>query len=209
MIPNGNINEATTTWDTVPYGSEEIGIQVGQFRSIWPSKFYELDITVAFRNDDDIPAVFLIRLSSDQSDGVSYRSRDGNSPNSPQLIVNFAYEPDTNKVLARLYGSDPPTMSPTIKPEWSNALIQTNPRRSYFNYNPRNQYGPSEWHRVSSDGYYDGLKRLRINTDSNRCSSGSRQSPQNVCDTNAECLEHHETRPRVSCLTLDIFDIDP
>jgi hypothetical protein len=109
--------------------------------------------------------------------------------------------------LARLYGSDPPTMSPTIKPEWSNAIIQTNPRRSYFNYNPRNKYGPSEWHRASSDGYYDGLKRLRINTDSNRCSSGSRQSPQNVCDTNAECLEHHETRPRVSCLT--IYDIDP
>ena len=206
IIPEGGINEDTTTWDNSPYATQELGTRIGQFRSIWPSQFYEMDITHAFRGGV-IPKTFLIRISSDHQNGVMWRSTDGASDNGPRLVVKFAYEPDTNKALAKLFGSDPPTPLPTMKPtipEWSNPQTPSNPLRTYFNYNPRSSYGPERWNRVTSDGYHDKFKKLKTDVWRNKCKDGRRQSPRDLCRTNDKCLEYHETRPRVSyiCIVL-------
>ena len=199
LIRDGKVDEGTTIWENVPYGQDTIGEYVGQFRSVWKYKSYDLDITEMFRGDD-VPDEFILHISSDRENGAIYRSSDGSSnTNGPQLIVNFAYDSDTNKALAKLYGSDPPTQAPTVKPEWENSVIPPNPPngRRYFNYHPRSRYGPWEWDNIQSDGEYDRLKRLHIDTNRNRCMSGSRQSPQDICETNDKCLEFHQPRSRV------------
>ena len=203
IIPGGNINEKTATWDTVPYGSENVGTPLASFRSVWPYKWYEVDITEAFREEGKIPGVFLLRISSDQENGAIYRARDGGSPNGPQLVVNFAYEPSSNKALAKLYGSNAPSQSPTVRPEWADAVLPRSPDRRYFNYNPRDsRYGPREWDNIWPDGELARLRRLRLDINRNRCMNGSRQSPQNLCETDAKCEEFHQPRPRVSVISL-------
>ena len=202
VIPDGDIDELTTTWDNSPYGEEEVGIPVGEFRSIWPSKFYEIDITQAFRTGS-IPKTALIRISSNDDNGVMYRSRDGNSENGPRLIVKFAYQPDDNKALAKMFGSDPPTQSPTIKIVWEDSVVPSNPRRTYFNYKPNSRYGPGQWNQIMPDGYYDRLRKLKTNVWRNRCRDGRRQSPRDLCQTSDKCLEFHETRAKVSaCVSI-------
>lgn len=198
IIPGGDFDEDTVTWDTVPYGRDETGTPLGQFRSVWPDKYYEIDITEAFRGES-IPQTFVIRISSDVREGAAvFRSRDGGAENGPRLVVNFAYDADTNKAMAQMWGSNPPTQSPTIMPEWEDAVTPSNPLRTYFKYDPRSSFGPNRWDRVTPDGYYDRLRGLRTDTRRNRCEDGRRQSPQNLCETNDQCLEFHETRPRVS-----------
>ncbi|KAL7539047.1 hypothetical protein ACHAXR_008998 [Thalassiosira sp. AJA248-18] len=203
IIPDGDIDEDLSTWDNVPYGEDETGTPVGQFRSIWPNRFHEMDITEAFRGggaggSSSIPKTFLVRISSDQNNGVMFRARDGGSENGPRLIVKFAYQPDDNKALAKMFGSDPPTQAPTIKVEWEDATEPQNPSRTYFNYNPRSRAGPNQWNQITPDGYYAKLKRLKTNVWRNRCSDGRRQSPRDLCQTSDKCEEFHETRPRVS-----------
>ncbi|KAL7554397.1 hypothetical protein ACHAWF_017847 [Thalassiosira exigua] len=196
IIPGGHIDEASTTWANSPYADRNKGAPVGEFRSIWPNKFYELDITPYFRDPEGIPRYFVLRIASDSSNGVMYRSTAGDSENGPRLIVNFAYDPDTNIPLAREFGSAPPTPAPTVVPEWADARTPQNPERGYFNYNPRSNFGPDRWQRVAPDGYYDGLRNLKTDARRNRCSDGRRQSPRNLCRTGDECLEYHETRHR-------------
>jgi len=208
IIPNGKLQERVATWDTVSYAGEHYGstYYVGKFRSIWPNKYYDIDVTSAFRNSNAIPRGILVRLSSDQDDVVSYRSRNDNDgetstthANGPQLTVNFVYEPDTNKVMARSFGSDPPTNAPTVVPEWANAKVPSDRSPSYFNYNPNTLYGPDSWGTLEDavhDDYYESLRGLDIDTRSNRCGDGTRQSPRDLCDTNDECIEWHEPRPR-------------
>lgn len=203
VIPDGDFNEHTATWDNSPYATNETGTILGEFRSIWPNKFYEMDVTRIFRDAEagNVPTSFVVRISSHISNGVLYRSRDGASDNGPRLTVAFAYDPSENKALARVFGSDPPTNTPTMKPttpEWENPKTLEDPPRTYFNYNPRSRYGPENWDRPYPDGYYDRLRRLKTNVWRNKCMDGRRQSPRDLCQTNAECLEFHETRPRVS-----------
>ena len=160
--------------------------------------------TTTGETDDDVivPTSLLVRLSSDQDDGVMYRSRDGDSDNGPRLFVTFAYNPDVNKALAREFGSDPPTVSPTVLPVWEDAVVPTFPQRGYFNYDPNDaSYGPDYWENVEDDGYYDQFRRLRTDTSWNRCARGERQSPRDLCATTDKCLEFHQTRPRVSSCT--------
>jgi hypothetical protein len=208
IIPNGRLQERLATWDTVSYASKHYGntYYVGKFRSIWPNKFYDIDVTSAFRNSNAIPRGILVRLSSDQDDVVAYRSRNDNDgerttthDNGPQLTVNFVYEPDTNKVMARSFGSDPPTNAPTVVPEWANAKVPSNRLPSYFNYNPNTLYGPDSWGSIEEavqDDYYESLRGLDLDTRTNRCGDGTRQSPRDLCETNDKCIEWHEPRPR-------------
>ena len=217
VLTNGgsDVDEDTTTWENCGYGEREAeGFErMGQFRAVWPEKFYEIDVTQAFRggsssssstttgeNDDNIiiPTSILVRLSSDQEDGVMYRSREGDSNKGPRLFVTFAYNPDINLALAREFGSDPPTMAPTVLPVWEDAEPPTTPDRTFFNYDPSGSYGPDYWENVEDDGYYDQFRRLRTDTSWNRCGRGERQSPRDLCATTDKCVEFHQTRPRVS-----------
>lgn len=216
VLTNGgsDVDEDTTTWENCGYGEREAeGFErMGQFRAVWPEKFYEIDVTQAFRggsssssststgeNDDVIiiPTSLLVRLSSDQEDGVMYRSREGDSDNGPRLFVTFAYNPDVNLALAREFGSDPPTMAPTVLPVWEDAEPPTTPDRTYFNYDPSGSYGPDYWENMEDDGYYDQFRRLRTDRSWNRCGRGERQSPRDLCATTDKCVEFHQARPRV------------
>ena len=197
---DGGIDEGTTGWYDTPYAQEETGTYAGSFRAVWPEKFYEIDLTSALRNGDNGPPPgIIVRIGSDGGERAAmYRSRDGGSPNGPTLTVTFAYDPDSNRPLARTFGSDPPTPSPTILPVWEDAVVPSMPPRSYFNYDPSRGagYGPEYWEGAEPDGYYDTLRRLVADTRTNRCADGSTQSPRDLCDTNDECLEFHMPRPR-------------
>ena len=196
----GGIDEGSTGWYDTPYAQEETGTYAGSFGAVWPEKFYEIDLTAALRNGDDGPPPgIIVRIASDDGRAVMYRSRDGGGPNGPALTVTFAYDPDSNRPLARTFGSDPPTQSPTILPAWGDAVAPSSPPRSYFNYDPGDgaRYGPDDgWEYAEPDGYYDTLRRLDADTRTNRCGDGSRQSPRDLCDTNDECVEFHMPRPR-------------
>jgi hypothetical protein len=212
ILANGgeDIDEDTTSWLNTEYGSKNAeGFErMGQFRSVWPEKFYEMDVTQAFRGssssttgeaeEDRIPTSLLVRLSSDLPDGVMYRSREGDSDNGPRLFITFAYNPDTKKALAREFGSDPPTVAPTVLPVWEDAVPPATPDRSYFNYDPSGWYGPDYWENMDDDGYYEQFRRLKTDISWNRCGRGERQSPRDLCATTDKCLEFHQTRPRVS-----------
>ena len=223
VVPNGEIDEKTASWNTVPYGGgggdEEVGggttmeQHVGRFRSVWPRKYYDIDLTMAFRGANTIPRGILVLISSDQEDGVSYRSRDndgdddgsggGTHPNGPRLTVDFAYDPNTNKAMARDFGSDPPTPAPTVFPRWEDAILpddESTITGRYFNYNPGTFFGPDNWMHVEGDEWYDNVRGLDVDTRRNRCSDGTRQSPRDLCLTNDECIEWHEPRPRVSSI---------
>mmetsp|Transcript_5097 Transcript_5097/g.12812 ORF Transcript_5097/g.12812 Transcript_5097/m.12812 type:complete len:1141 (+) Transcript_5097:142-3564(+) len=209
VIPDGDdddLDEGTTTWENSRYGEfkkrgkRDDQTPIGQFRSIWKNRYYEMDITEAFRGAENgiMPpptSSIVVRLSSDDPNGIIYRSRDGNSDNGPRLTVTFAYDPSDTPLLAQEFGSDPPTSSPTIKPEWDDAVVPPNPGRTYFNYDVNDRtFGPSRWNRIAPDGYYDRLRRLKTDTRRNRCVDGRRQSPRDLCRTSDKCLEFHETR---------------
>lgn len=197
VIPEGSLNKKEATWATSPYAAQRTGTPVGQFRGVWVNRFYELDLTSFLR--ESLPREFVVRISSDRDNGVMYRSRDGASDKGPRLEVRFAYDPDVSRPLARSFGSDPPTVAPTVKPtvpEWADALTPRDPPDSYFNYRPGSSYGPERWHRARGDGYYDRLKKLTTDMRRNRCRDGRRQSPRNLCQTDQECLEYHEARYR-------------
>ncbi|KAL3776324.1 hypothetical protein ACHAW5_009067 [Stephanodiscus triporus] len=199
VIPNGHIDEDRTTWDDTPYAVSETGMYVGSFRAVWPEKFYEIDLTGAFRGAaaDTMPTGIVVRISSDKEKAVTYRSRDGGGPNGPILTLTFAYDPDSNRPLAREFGSDPPTYAPTVLPEWEDSSLPFDIPNTFFNYDPNAEsYGPDYWDDVEQDGYYDQLRRLDVDTGNNRCGDGSRQSPRDLCDTNEECVEFHMPRPR-------------
>ena len=201
LIPNGIVDEESTTWETSTYGDGELGIYAGRFRAVWPDKHYEVDVTTVLRSvissvtsSGDI----VVRIGSDdESKMVNYRSREEAGDKAPALLVTVAYDANMNKPLARTFGSDPPTMAPTIVPVWEDAEVPSDPSDRYFNYDINSEYGPEYWYNAEQDGYYDELRRLEADLDRNRCNDGSAQSPRDLCDTNAECIEFHMPRPRV------------
>jgi hypothetical protein len=198
VFPEGDLDEEEATWENSPF-AVDAGTPVGQFRSIWIHRFYELDLTPFLRAA--LPRRFVVRIASDRANGVMYRSTDGASDKGPRLIVNFAYDPDESQSLARSFGSDPPTGAPTAKPtipEWEDARTPRDPPSAYFNYDPDSAYGPERWYRRAPDGYYDGLKKLKTSMRYNKCREGRRQSPRDLCRVKDECLEFHEARYRVS-----------
>lgn len=211
LIPNGIIDEESTTWETSTYGDGELGIYAGSFRAVWPDKYYEVDVTTVLRSvissvtsSGDI----VVRIGSDESKMVNYRSREEAGDKAPALLVTVAYDANMNKPLARTFGSDPPTMAPTIVPVWEDAEVPSDPSDRYFNYDINSEYGPEYWYNAEQDGYYDELRRLEADLDRNRCNDGSAQSPRDLCDTNAECIEFHMPRPRVrDWLDLHVYTI--
>jgi hypothetical protein len=200
IIPNGIIDEESTTWETTTYGDVEMGIYAGSFRAVWPDKYYEVDVTTTLRSViSSITSAgdIVVRIGSDENKMVNYRSREDAGDKAPALLVTVAYDADMNKPLARTFGSDPPTMAPTIVPVWEDAEVPADPSDTYFNYDVNSEYGPEYWYNVEQDGYYDELRRLEADLDRNRCNDGSAQSPRDLCNTNAECIEFHMPRPRV------------
>ena len=195
VYPDGDFQQDDVTWSNSPY-SNVVGIQAGNLEGpIVNHTVYLKDITELFYNG--IPKAIVIRIESDKANGVMYRSPAGNSPNGPKLQVELASDPTKASWFA-LFGTYAPTPGPTIDPEWEDAETISDPSRDYFNYNPRSRYGPNKWDDVREDGWYQQYWRLDANLDRNRCSSGERQSPQDLCRTRDQCKEIHEARTRVS-----------
>ena len=209
--PDGELDESTATWDTVPYGRErgdkvgvvgsvhdpQTGTQLDRTGGIAGGTFYEVDIGSYL--DASLPKTLVLAIRSDSDDGVMYRSANS-APDDrePRLVVTFAYDPRDSPSMARTWGTDQPTSSPTIDPKWEDSVVPVDAGRRFFNYDPRGDRGPDRWGGIEDDGYYDQFRRLKTSRWSNKCGSGRRQSPRDVCQTNAQCLEYHETRPRVS-----------
>ncbi|KAL7473975.1 hypothetical protein ACHAXS_014245 [Conticribra weissflogii] len=97
--------------------------------------------------------------------------------------------------------TDRPSNAPTNRPVVSLDSWEFKQPSTYFNYDPSSKYGPDNWGKVKSDRFWDRYERLITSLD-NKCESGNRQSPRNLCRTSDECLEFHQPRPRVSfCFT--------
>ena len=199
IFPDGDFDQNSVTWDNSPYSTVK-GIDAGVINGpIVEKTFYLKDITKQFVNG--IPSSIVVRIASDNSSGVMYRSPAGDSTNGPVLQVVFASDPAKQSWI-ELFGTYAPTPAPTIDPEWENPKTVSDPGRDYFNYNPRSKYGPNKWDEIDHDRWYDQYWRLDANLDSNRCMRGERQSPQDLCQTWDECEEFHEPRTRVSAFIL-------
>jgi hypothetical protein len=178
---------------------------VGDFGKVSEGKSYTLDILDAFRKKP-LPPTFSIRITSDSNDGVRYRSREGKNGVSkeefgPKVIFDFAYEPSTHAKLAETFGTDSPTQAPTTEKRWENNPMPTDPPSRYFNYDPSSEYGPDGWRRRKGTTDLDVWQGLRTDHTTNRCGSGTRQSPRDLCghSTKTSCYEDHQIRrPSVS-----------
>jgi hypothetical protein len=201
VFPDGEFHEDSVTWANSPY-STVVGVNAGNIEGpIEEKTFYLKDITKQFYNG--IPKTLVIRIESDNTNGVMYRSPAGNAEYGPKLQVVFASDPAKASWI-ELFGTYAPTPAPTIDPEWENPATIADPPRDYFNYNPRSRYGPNKWEDVREDGWYQQYWRIDADLDRNRCASGERQSPQDLCETRDECQEFHEPRTRVSYMLLQV-----
>lgn len=184
---DGNWYDLTETW------------HVGDLGKVSEGKSYTLDILDAFRKKP-LPSTFSVRITSDSDDGVRYRSREGKNgvekeEFGPRVIFDFAYEPATHAKLAETFGTDSPTQSPTITKTWENNLVPTNATSRYFNYDPSSEYGPDKWRNRKRTTDLDVWQGLRTDHTTNKCGSGSRQSPRDVCgNTKTSCYETHQIR---------------
>lgn len=142
VFPDGDFQESRVTWANSPY-STVVGVEAGTIEGpIEEKTFYLKDITKHFING--IPSSIVIRIESDNSNGVMYRSPAGNAANGPVLQVVFASDPAKASWI-ELFGTYAPTPAPTVDPEWENPKTISNPGRDYFNYNPKSRYGPFKW----------------------------------------------------------------
>jgi len=193
IIQDGYIDDSSN-WDNVIYGDFE-GFKVGSLGPVTAKTYYEIDITDAF--SDRIPNTFILRVGSDNADGVMYRSSASAVKNGPMLIIEFATPPNSI-VMHEVFGTESPTSAPTSERVWPDLRTPSNPPSRYFNYNPNSRYGPDNWGRISHDRFWSQYEGLDSDLSDNRCSRGKRQSPRNLCRTSDECLEFHQPRPRVS-----------
>ncbi|EJK71954.1 hypothetical protein THAOC_06561 [Thalassiosira oceanica] len=207
--PDGELDGSTATWDTVPYGTERgdavgvvgsvhdpaTGTQLERTGGVSSGTHYEVDIGRYL--DANLSRTLVLAVRSDSDDGVMYRSSDS-APDGrgPALVVTFAYDPRDSPAMARTWGTDQPTSSPTVDPRWEDSVMPADAGRRFFNYDVGGVRGPESWGQAEDDGYYDQFRRLKTSRWSNKCGSGRRQSPRDVCQTNAKCQEFHETRPR-------------
>lgn len=204
VFPDGEFDEDSVTWANSPY-STVVGVNAGNIEGpIEEKTFYLKDITKQFTNG--IPKTLVIRIESDNANGVMYRSPAGNAAYGPKLQVVFASDPAKESWI-ELFGTYAPTPAPTIDPEWENPKTISDPPRDYFNYNPRSRYGPGKWEDVREDGWYQQYWRIDADLDRNRCASGERQSPQDLCETRDECVEFHMPRTRVSYISCSFCQV--
>ena len=196
-----DFDEQSADWDSDGEAPLSESYYVGDIGKVSENEDYILDIKNAFRKKP-LPSTFSIRITSD-SEGVRYRSREG--PNGvslerfgPKAIFSFAYEPTTHTLLADKFGTDSPTLSPTITTTWIDNDIPTDPSEYYFNYDPNSDYGPPNWSKVKGRGDFDSFQNLKtdIGRNSYKCDSGVRQSPRDVCDGQYKtgCEEFHQMR---------------
>jgi len=90
---------------------------------------------------------------------------------------------------------------PTTEKRWENNPMPTDPPSRYFNYDPSSEYGPDGWRRRKGTTDLDVWQGLRTDHTTNRCGSGTRQSPRDLCghSTKTSCYEDHQIRrPSVS-----------
>mmetsp|Transcript_31089 Transcript_31089/g.68256 ORF Transcript_31089/g.68256 Transcript_31089/m.68256 type:complete len:833 (+) Transcript_31089:362-2860(+) len=102
-----------------------------------------------------------------------------------------------------------PTHRPTQRPTEPQIIVDSvepdKPLAGYFNYNPDSKYGPKKWPNIRADktSEYKYWKKYedRINPPltNNYCNwkngnNANKQSPLDLVDTGAECLEYHEIR---------------
>lgn len=97
-----------------------------------------------------------------------------------------------------------PSQIPTPPPTFGSAAEPSNPPKGYFNYDPRSNYGPSKWGRVSIENDFWHTFDLNVKRDGNDCGSGNGQSPIDVCvKPKDSCTETHEMRPKSGDYKMD------
>jgi len=123
-------------------------------------------------------------------------SKPSNSPTSgpsstPSMSPTITSSPTTPE----------PTKKPTMQPTFSVAIVPSNPKPGYFNYDPLSPYGPRNWRNVYIDQSNPGFFQKGFDLDlgshiSNDCGSGGMQSPIDLCTAPRDsCTETHEMRP--------------
>ena len=112
----------------------------------------------------------------------------------------------TPTAMPQAAGTESPTTSPTKRPT-SEFIDNSEPDDSdagYFNYDNLSQFGPRRWNKVKPQkteeyAYWKEFKDvIKEDLDKNYCGSSAQQSPINLFDTGAVCLEYHQIRDRVS-----------
>ena len=79
--------------------------------------------------------------------------------------------------------------------------------RGYFNYNPNSPFGPHKWNNINAvqtaeyKYWAEFADRINPPMENNYCdwqkgNNANKQSPLDVVDTGAECLEYHEIRTK-------------
>ncbi len=94
-VTNNNWNEATVTWNNAPAGD---GVSLGSLGSVSPGNWYELDVTSLVSGDGPVS----LRVSSSNSNGADYASKENSNGNAPELVVTLGDppEPDTEPPTA-------------------------------------------------------------------------------------------------------------
>ncbi len=92
---SGNWDEDTVTWNNAPVGD---GISLGSLGNVSPGNWYELDVTSLVSGDGPVS----IRVSSSNSNGADYASKENSNGNAPELVVTLGDppEPDTEPPTA-------------------------------------------------------------------------------------------------------------
>ena len=81
-VTNNSWNEGTVTWSNAPAGD---GISLGSLGSVISGNWYELDLTSLVNGDGPVS----IRVSSSNSNGADYASKENSNGNAPELVVTI------------------------------------------------------------------------------------------------------------------------
>ena len=179
------------------------------------------------------PNVLLGNLQVEESVGILTPSTPmvpTNAPASPQVpTFNLSKapvlqapsdSPTTLRPTLAPQSSSPTTLKPTRMPmEWiPDSEEPASPSPGFFNYNPTGNYGPKNWGKIKATqtSEYEYWKEFEdlINPplDQNYCTSATgnhanKQSPLNLVDTKAECLEYHEIRAKPGDFLLTDWEV--
>jgi len=106
----------------------------------------------------------------------------------------------------------PPTKKP--KSDFIDNSEPDDPDGGYFNYDDSSQFGPRRWNKVKPQkteeyAYWKEFKdAIKEDLDKNYCGSSAQQSPINLFDTGAVCLEYHQIRDRPGDFLPDDVEVE-
>ena len=137
--------------------------------------------------------------SIDLSDVPSFLPTSKPSAGPSQTPTSMPSSSPTNK----------PTPRPTHKPVeiFPDSVEPDRPPKGYFNYNPKSPFGPNKWKNINAIQteeyryWVEFADKINPPMENNYCdwqkgNNANKQSPLDIVDTGAECLEYHEIRTK-------------